>query len=65
MPTVAEDNVTNWGRWGVDDERGTLNLLTPEVVSHAASLVKRGKVYSLAMPLTGGIGSPVNPIAIA
>ena len=56
MPTGAEDNVTesavtNWGRWGADDERGTLNLLTPEVVSHAAALVKRGKVYSLAMPL--------------
>ena len=22
----------NWGRWGDDDERGTLNLLTPEAV---------------------------------
>lgn len=56
MPTVAEGSATqapvsNWGRWGTDDERGTLNLLTPEVVSYAAGLVKRGKTYSLAMPL--------------
>lgn len=56
MPTDAKGNVnaspvSNWGRWGADDERGTLNLLTPEVVGHAATLVKRGKVYSLAMPL--------------
>jgi kynurenine formamidase len=51
MPTGTESSVTNWGRWGAEDERGTLNLLTPEVVSHAAGLVKRGKVYSLAMPL--------------
>jgi kynurenine formamidase len=51
MPTVTAGSVTNWGRWGAQDERGTLNLLTPEVVRHAAGLVKRGKVYSLAMPL--------------
>jgi kynurenine formamidase len=51
MPTGAEAAVTNWGRWGADDERGTLNLLTPEIVRHAAGLVQRGKVYSLAMPL--------------
>jgi kynurenine formamidase len=43
--------LSNWGRWGVDDERGTLNLLTPALVQQAARLVKRGQVYSLAMPL--------------
>jgi kynurenine formamidase len=51
MPTGAEEAVTNWGRWGQEDERGTLNLLTPEIVRNAAGLVQRGKVYSLAMPL--------------
>src|SRR5690349_11164377 len=51
MPTKTESGVTNWGRWGADDERGTLNLLTPDVVSRSAGLIKRGKVYSLAMPL--------------
>ena len=28
--------VNNWGRWGDDDELGTLNLITPEVVKRAA-----------------------------
>lgn len=41
----------NWGRWGAEDERGTLNLLTPETVLAATQVCKTGKVYSLAMPI--------------
>ena len=29
--------VNNWGRWGADDEIGTLNLITDEVVREAAA----------------------------
>lgn len=43
----------NWGRWGADDERGSLNLLTPDVVKAAASSIKTGKVYSLGIPIQG------------
>ncbi|MEZ0106057.1 kynurenine formamidase [Catenulispora sp. EB89] len=43
--------VTNWGRWGPDDERGTLNLITPERVVAAASLIRAGRRFSLAVPL--------------
>jgi len=43
-------SVSNWGRWGSDDEKGTLNLITPECVLRATSLVQDGKVYSLAIP---------------
>jgi len=43
--------VNNWGRWGADDELGTLNLITPEVVRGASGLVRQGKVFSLALPL--------------
>ena len=32
----AAARVNNWGRWGDDDELGTLNLITPEVVKRAA-----------------------------
>src|SRR5437868_3706096 len=32
----------NWGRWGPDDERGTLNYITPEAIVEAARLVRRG-----------------------
>ena len=41
----------NWGRWGADDERGTLNLLTPEAVLAATRVCRTGKVYSLALPI--------------
>ncbi len=46
--------ITNWGRWGKNDERGTLNYLTPEVIVQAARLIKKGKVYSLAIPIERG-----------
>ncbi|GAB2466864.1 cyclase family protein [Streptomyces incanus] len=42
---------TNWGRWGDSDERGTLNLLTPELVLAALRLPKTGKTYSLSIPI--------------
>ncbi|MCV7359672.1 cyclase family protein [Mycolicibacterium fluoranthenivorans] len=41
------DEVRNWGRWGDDDELGTLNLITADKVAEAASLVRQGKVISL------------------
>jgi kynurenine formamidase len=44
-------NRNNWGRWGQDDQQGTLNLITSEEIRTAARLVKKGKVYSLSMPL--------------
>jgi kynurenine formamidase len=40
--------VCNWGRWGPNDERGTLNYVTPDKARHAAALVKRGVVISAA-----------------
>lgn len=40
--------ISNWGRWGVDDERGTLNLITPEKRREAAALVCEGVAVSLA-----------------
>jgi len=41
----------NWGRWGQDDQIGTLNLITPDEIKNAAQLVKTGRIYSLSMPL--------------
>src|ERR1700678_822688 len=45
------ESVKNWGRWGPDDERGTLNYLTPDKVSAAAALVRRGRSVSLSIPI--------------
>ena len=42
--------VSNWGRWGTDDERGTLNHVTPERLVAAAGLVRQGKVFDLGIP---------------
>src|SRR5437588_4403106 len=45
------DRCSNWGRWGPDDERGTLNLITPEVRTNAAKLVQEGVSVSCAHPI--------------
>ncbi|MPZ23268.1 MAG: cyclase family protein [Dehalococcoidia bacterium] len=39
---------SNWGRWGPDDELGTLNYLTAERRRHAVGLAKSGRVVSLS-----------------
>jgi kynurenine formamidase len=44
------EKYSNWGRWGEDDERGTLNHVTPEALTRAASLVRQGRSISLALP---------------
>jgi kynurenine formamidase len=59
--------VSNWGRWGAEDERGTLNFVTPEVVRRAAACIKRGAVFSLGLPFGAdgpqiGQGGRVNPV---
>ena len=42
--------VSNWGRWGDDDQRGTLNLITPEVVRRGLAAARTGRTFSLALP---------------
>ncbi|WP_405735493.1 cyclase family protein [Streptomyces sp. NBC_00028] len=60
--------VNNWGRWGAEDEIGTLNLITDEVVRQAAAEVRTGRRVPLALPLqqdgvqTGMIPGRVNPL---
>ena len=51
IPTEAEvlgyfDALSNWGRWGDDDQLGTLNFITPEKTRRAASLVQDGQTVS-------------------
>jgi kynurenine formamidase len=45
----AAERYKNWGKWGPDDEIGTLNYTRPEDIVAAAQLVKKGKVISLAL----------------
>ena len=42
-----ETTLSNWNRWGANDERGALNLVTPEKTKQAARLVRDGVAVSL------------------
>jgi kynurenine formamidase len=61
--------LSNWGRWGDDDEIGTLNFVTPEKVVAAAGLARTGKIFDLGIPydkngpfLPGGFR--INPVHV-
>jgi len=62
------DRVRNWGRWGDDDEIGTLNLVDGEAVRRGAAAVRTGTRFSLAVrldehsPQIGSIPGRVNPL---
>ena len=64
----ASKKLSNWGRWGKDDQIGTLNHVSPEDIVKAASLIRTGKVFALGIPLdrtgpqTGLFGGHFNPI---
>ncbi|HUP20114.1 MAG TPA: hypothetical protein VM778_09195, partial [Gemmatimonadota bacterium] len=65
-----ERELSNWGRWGPDDQRGTLNLITPEKSRQAAALVREGITVNLhSNPFkrsgsdTGGFGENVHRMA--
>lgn len=56
VPLEAEivtwfEKYSNWGRWGADDELGTLNFITPKKRVQAAQTIKEGIVVSCARPI--------------
>jgi kynurenine formamidase len=57
-------SVCNWGVWGADDERGTLNYITPATVRHAAALVRSGRTVSMAVPINK-VAGPDNSHPVA
>lgn len=74
MKTVTREAIyetaktlSNWGRWGSDDQIGTLNNVTPEDVVNAAKLIRKGKTFALGLSLkepiqSGLFGGRWNPI---
>jgi kynurenine formamidase len=56
--------LSNWGRWGPDDQLGALNLITPEVTAAATATVRSGRTVSCARPLNTQPG-PDNPVPVA
>jgi kynurenine formamidase len=52
---------STWGDVGADDERGRLNLLTPEKVLQGIAEVKVGKTFCLSLPLDYPGGAILSP----
>jgi kynurenine formamidase len=57
------ETCSNWGRWGSDDERGTLNYITPEKRAQSAALVQQGLAVSLGRDLSTR-QTPANSVPI-
>ena len=67
VPTEQEvlgymDSLSNWGRWGTDDELGTLNLITPQKRAQAGSLVREGISVTCARLIVPEIAADVTSI---
>ena len=64
LPTQDEvlayfTSLSNWGRWGDEDELGTMNHITPETRRRAASLVQEGVTVSCSRTLSNAPGPDV------
>ena len=65
---AAGERLSNWGRWGSDDELGTLNNVSAQDIVNAGRLIRKGKSFSLALPFDnkgpqrGLWGNRFNPI---
>jgi kynurenine formamidase len=57
-------SLSNWGKWGANDQLGALNYITQEKRTQAARLVREGRVISLSLPLAT-TPSPDNPHPVA
>lgn len=63
----AAEKLSNWGRWGPDDQIGTLNHITPQDIIDASKLIRKGRTFALGLPLdeklqSGLFGGRWNPI---
>lgn len=61
---ALRSDLSNWGRWGPDDQLGALNLITPEITAAAAATVRAGRTVSCARPLNTE-PAPDNPVPVA
>ncbi len=52
---------STWGDWGPDDERGRLNLLTPDTVLRGIAEVRTGRTFCLSLPLDYPGGAVLSP----
>ena len=69
LPTEVEvrayfDSLSNWGRWGDNDELGTLNLITADKRKQAARLIQSGLSIGCARPIdtAHAVDQPITPV---
>jgi len=55
--------LSNWGKWGSNDQLGALNYITPQKRAQAATLVREGYPVSMSLPLATQPG-PDNPTPV-
>ncbi len=58
---LGDDPPQNWGKWGSDDEVGSLNYLDPAQVLRGVASVRDGQVFTLQCPMGHPHGDPVFP----
>ena len=69
VPTMGEflgaDALSNWGKWGSDDELGALNYLDAAEVLRAVQHIKSGQAFTLQVQMgrTEEPGDPICPAA--
>lgn len=61
MGELLKDAPKNWGKWGDDDEVGSLNYLTAEHIVGSVGAIRQGKVFTLQVPMANPAGDPVWP----
>lgn len=61
MTEVLKDSPKNWGKWGDDDEVGSLNYLTADEVLRGIQHVKQGTVFPIQIKMGDPKGDPVWP----
>lgn len=61
LDELLKDSPSNWGKWGPDDEVGSLNYLTDQEVLRGIKSVTKGEVHTLQRLINDPKGDPVWP----
>lgn len=61
MGQLLRDAPSNWGRWGAEDEVGSLNFLTSDEVLRGVRAVRKGKVFTCGEVIGSPAGDPLWP----
>lgn len=61
MSQLLAGSPKNWGRWGANDELGSLNFLTNSEVLRGVAAIKQGKVITCGETIASPTGDPIFP----